>query len=262
MKPPSDFRTGIGSFNPLDAPEARLVCCSYAGGSASAYAGWPQRLPPGIEVLAFELPGRGARFSEPAFNSLPAAADHLLALLDGYTDVPFSLYGHSMGAATALELCKRLHDRGKLPERLFVSGCAAPHLPSRRKRRLFDMPHDDLMRELALLGGLPKELLANSRFIDSFLPTIRADMQCREECPGDIRDIGIPIHVLTGRDDDLVTNDDLGEWQRYSSHPLSVRIFEGGHFFINSHRDAVLDHIGRIMARDPDLDRAPSPGIG
>lgn len=242
-----NFRKGIGCFNPLEAPEARLICCTYAGGSASAYATWHQGLPPGVEVVAFELPGRGARFSEPAFSSLTAAADHLVTLLDGYCDVPFTLYGHSMGAATALELCKRLRDRGTPPERLIVSGCAPPHLPSRRKRPLFDMPHDELLRELKLLGGLPEELLANARFLESFLPTMRADMQCREEVPCDVSDIGIPIHVLTGRDDELVTNDDLGEWRRYTGHPVSIRVFEGGHFFISSHRDAVLDHIGRIM---------------
>ena len=48
-----NFRKGIGCFNPLESPEARLICCTYAGGSASAFAGWHQGLPPGIEVVAF-----------------------------------------------------------------------------------------------------------------------------------------------------------------------------------------------------------------
>jgi len=249
---PAAFRGGIAAHNPLAEPASRLICCTFAGGSAMAYAGWPAFMPEGVEVAAFELPGRGARFAEPAFDRLPDAVDHLAGLLEDWRDRPFTLYGHSMGAATALELCKRLTkapDRPGAfkPDRLIVSGCAAPHVPSLRPRRLWDMPRDDLLHELTLLGGLPEEILANDKLLDAFLPTIRADMRCREEAPADVRDIAIPIHVMAGRDDRLVVGTDLGEWQRYTTAATTVTIFDGDHFFIATHRDRALAHVARLL---------------
>ncbi|WP_256702301.1 thioesterase II family protein [Burkholderia sp. SRS-W-2-2016] len=235
-------------FLPVRAPRIRLVCCSYAGGNASAYANWHAWLPDDVEVCAVELPGRGARLREPPLRTMSALADHVMASLLPIADSGVVLFGHSMGGALALELANRLADLGVPPAALAVSGCAAPHLPSRRRRRLHDLPRDELVRELNLLEGLPAGMLDADAFIDLFLPTIRADLECRETWRAAIRAMPVPIHVLAGADDALVALDDLGEWQRYSSLPVSVRVFGGEHFFIDSHRAAVLAHLCDIVA--------------
>ncbi len=238
-------------FMPVRAPRIRLVCCSYAGGNASAYAHWHAGLPDDIEVCAVELPGRGARFREPPLRTMGALADHVMASVLPLVDARIVLFGHSMGGALALELASRLVDVGMPPSALAVSGCAAPHLPSRRRRRLHDLPRDELVQELNLLEGLPAGMLDADAFIDLFLPTIRADLECRETWRAAIRAVPVPVHVLAGADDALVALDDLGEWQRYSSLPVSVRVFGGEHFFIDSHRAEVLAHLREILGEPP-----------
>ncbi len=235
-------------FMPVQVPRIRLVCCSYAGGNASAYANWHEWLPDDVEVCAVELPGRGARFREPPLRTMGALADHVMASLLPIADAGVVLFGHSMGGALALELASRLADLGMPPAALAVSGCAAPHLPSRRRCRLHDLAREALVQELNLLEGLPAGILDADAFVDLFLPTIRADLECRETWHAAIRAVPVPIHVLAGADDALVALEDLGEWQQYSSLPISVRMFGGAHFFIDSHRAAVLAHLRDILA--------------
>src|SRR5262245_39152921 len=80
------------------APMLRLFCLPYAGGGAAIFRGWPQVLPPMIEVRPIQLPGRENRISEKPFRQIveliPLITDRLMPLLDR----PFVLFGHSMGA--------------------------------------------------------------------------------------------------------------------------------------------------------------------
>ncbi|RKP47031.1 thioesterase [Trinickia fusca] len=234
-------------FKPVRSPRMRMVCCSYAGGSASAYSRWHTLLPADVEVCAVELPGRGARFREAPLFTMAEIVDEVMSGLANPVGVDLIVYGHSMGGVVALELTKHLFDVGTPPRSLVVSGCSAPHLPSRRQRRLHDLPRDELVRELNLLEGLPRDLPNAEAFIDMFLPTIRADLQSHEEWRSPIRELPVPIHVLGGRDDALVWATDLAEWQRYSSVPVCTRMFDGGHFFIKSHREEVLAHLTAIV---------------
>src|SRR5262245_10714091 len=113
------------------APRLRLFCFPYAGGTASAFRGWHDAIPQPIEVCAVRLPGREARLAEPPFTSsetlVPAVADALEACLD----VPYALFGHSMGAVAAFEVARELRRRARQPPvRLFLSGARAPERPN------------------------------------------------------------------------------------------------------------------------------------
>ncbi|RQR56700.1 thioesterase [Burkholderia sp. Bp9126] len=252
-KAPSSVQstTQLKIFAPVPAPRLRMVCCAYAGGSAAVFRGWHARLPRDVEVCAVELPGRGARFREPPLRTMRALADDTMVGLLDCAGADIVLFGHSMGGVLALELANRLVDAGRPPLALVASGCAAPHLPSRRRRRLHDLPRDELVRELDLLQGLPEGLpeglLDAQAFIDMFLPTIRADLESRETWRTEIRALPVPIHVLSARHDRLVWTPDLGEWQRYSELPLTVRLFDGEHFFIDTHSADVLAHLSGVL---------------
>ncbi|MDF3292621.1 thioesterase II family protein [Streptomyces silvisoli] len=81
---------------------------------------------------AVELPGRLARWSENAFERAEPLVESLATVLAGELDVPYALFGHSMGALLAFELARALRRRGAdEPRVLFVSGGPAPQLPRR-----------------------------------------------------------------------------------------------------------------------------------
>ncbi|WP_176045603.1 alpha/beta fold hydrolase [Burkholderia sp. BCC1644] len=244
---------GLVSFSANRHPDARIFCLPYAGGSASIFAGWQHALPANIDVCAIELPGRGSRFSEAALTHMNAVVDELSRIVGDCPRVPFALFGHSMGAVIAVELARRLVDLGCRPIALVASACAAPHLPIRRDHVLHLLPRDALIDALIRLDGLPAIARERRDFIDTFMPTIRADLQCRETWRSTPRDLGIPIHVLTGTDDRLVSEADALEWHVFTSAEFSIRRFDGGHFFIHSAKQAVLDYLAAIVERSLEL---------
>ena len=79
-------------------PAFRLFCLPYAGGSASVFRDWPDRLPQSVEVCAIQLPGRETRLKEPVFTRLPPLVQELAQALLPSLDRPFALFGHSVGA--------------------------------------------------------------------------------------------------------------------------------------------------------------------
>jgi surfactin synthase thioesterase subunit len=234
------------SFGAVGPPARRLFGFPYAGGSSVAYRDWPSALP-GTDVWAVELPGRGRLFGQPALRRLPEIVDYAVAAIEPRTESPFAVHGHSLGAATALEVTRALVQRGRPPLCLIVTGAAAPHLPSRRARPLHSLPRWELLDALEDLETLPEALRARPDVLDAFLPTIRADMESRETWRAEIGDIQVPIHAFSGRDDQHVSFEELKEWRRHTSGPFLARQLEGGHFFIKSREDVFLPLVRQIL---------------
>ena len=85
-------------------PRARvsLYCLPFAGGSASYFSDWSDDLGEGIELVPVQLPGRGARLTEPPAERVAAVADVVAGLIASASTRPL-LFGHSMGAILAFE---------------------------------------------------------------------------------------------------------------------------------------------------------------
>lgn len=232
-------KRALVSFGCSGSRVLRLFCFPCAGGSASACEGWADFLP-GVEVYGIELPGRGALFGRPPLRRLAAMVDFAVELIAPHADLPFALFGHSMGGVTALEVARELLRSGVRAACLIVSSCPAPHLASRRGFLLHTLPDSRLIEELVKLEGLPDTLLRKRDVLEAFLPTIRADLEARETWIGQTYDIGLPLLAVAGREDHLVSSGELQEWSKYTSQRFLTAQLEGGHFFIRSHRTAFL----------------------
>jgi len=113
--------------------KVRLFAFPYSGASASIFFSWAEPLPRTIELVAVQLPGRGARLSEPSFTHMTELIDALALAMLPFLDRPFALFGHSLGAVIAFELTRRLRATGaNLPVHLLVSGHTAPKIEDRR----------------------------------------------------------------------------------------------------------------------------------
>ena len=210
-------KRSVVSFGCSGPRALRLFCFPCAGGSAATCEGWAEFLP-GVEVCAIELPGRGALFRRPPLRRL--------------ANLPFALFGHSMGGVTALEVARELIRRDKRAACLIVSSCPPPHLPSRRGFLLHTLPDGRLVEELTKLEGVPDALLRKRDMLEAFLPTIRADLEARETWTSQTGDIGLPILAAAGVTDRLVWPADLAEWSKYTSRRFRVAQLDGGHFFV------------------------------
>lgn len=226
----------------------RMFCFPHAGGSARNYRGWAERLGPGVEICAVQLPGRERRLSEPGLRRVDHAVDSLLPVLRPHLDLPFVLFGHSMGSLLAYETARGLAANGRAsPLALFVSGRRAPHLPSRR-RNLHDLPRDELLTEIQALNGTPPEVFAHQDLVDLMLPTLRSDLELVEtyaQLPGS--PLSCPVIAMSGERDVDVTPEDLAGWQAVTSGQFKTLLFDGHHFYLNDPQTGFMDALRREL---------------
>lgn len=218
----------------------RLFCFAYAGGGASVYSSWARALPASVEILSVQLPGREGRFHEAPLTSLPEVMDGVAQAIGDNLDKPYMLFGHSLGALIAFELARRFVAHARpLPMGLVVSGKRAPQTPSRR-RPLARLPDAEFIREIADYKGTPASILENRELMELILPRLRADAtlfddyRYRSNGP-----LPCPIIAFGGKEDPHVNSEELLGWSELTD-TFSYRTFDGDHFFIHSHHDAVM----------------------
>jgi surfactin synthase thioesterase subunit len=113
-------------FSPRQQAQLRLVCFPYAGAGANIYRGWADLLPPSIELVVAQYPGRQDRYNEAFISDMAVLADEIGRDVSSI-DAPMAFFGHSLGATIAFEVALRLRPRFPLPiVRLFVSARKAP----------------------------------------------------------------------------------------------------------------------------------------
>ncbi|MFJ4968202.1 thioesterase II family protein [Streptomyces sp. NPDC088755] len=219
---------------PSESDDAvRLVCFPHAGGSASAYAPLARLLAPRIEVRAVQYPGRQDRRRETPAGDITELAGRIAERLRDPQGRPYALFGHSMGALLAYETARTLRSWGvPAPVRLFLSGRGAPSpVPPRS-----DVLPDDaaILNAVRSLGGTAAAALDDPELMEMALPALRADYRALAAYswhPGDPLDV--PVTVLTGRDDPVVTAADPARWAEHTRSGCEVRVFPGNHFYLD-----------------------------
>jgi len=235
---------------PNPAARLRLFCLPFAGGGASVFRTWARALPRFIEVCPVQLPGRENRYGEPPYTDILRLADALAGQMEPFLQKPFALYGHSMGALLSFELARTLQRQGApRPLTLFLAAHRAPHL-SPRRAPIYALPDEELVHALRRLGGL-QELVAEDReLLDVFLPTLRADLtSCGLYGYSPDAPLDCPLHLYAGRNDAEVPPEDMEPWSEHSTKSSSLRIFPGGHFFLRSDAEALMQAIAGALAQ-------------
>jgi surfactin synthase thioesterase subunit len=226
-------------------PKYRLFCFPYAGGgAASIYRSWQQSLPAEVEVCPVLLPGREARFSEPAYVQIEKLVQTLSEEIYPYLNVPFQFFGHSMGALTSFELTRQLRRQQRpLPTQLFVSAHRAPQLP-RRQESIYTQPDEEFIQSIKELGGTPEAILQNNELMQLFLPMLRADFELCEVYQHTIEaPLAIPIAAFGGLADKDVPIADLEPWRAQTTASFSMQTFPGGHFYLHPFQKQLLQTI-------------------
>lgn len=229
-------------------PKARLFGFPYAGGSASVFDGWAKALPEHVDVFAVQAPGRANRFAEAPIADLQLKVSLLRNAISGFVDVPYVFVGHSNGALTAFELARSLQAAGNRNLlHLVLSAKRAPHLP-RKTPILHQLPHDELVDELRAFSATPAAILEDRELLELFLPMLRADFALSEVGSISRRPrLRGSCTLFRGRADDKIEREDVLAWQEYVEERVSLREFEGDHFFIDNQRQEVVAAVGEIL---------------
>lgn len=229
------------------ALRSRLVCFPFAGGSTYTYQSWIRWLPPDVDVVGVELPGRGPRIAVSPVTRYPELLNQLLpelsAILDG---VPTVFFGHSMGALLAYGTAVRLVDQQQLPQSLVLSSCAPPHL--RATACSSSMDDDSLIQWLRRMEGTPGEILTSSEALSMVLPVLRADLQLMESYPdGSGSVLPCPILAIGGTEDPSVSMANLQAWEQYTSASFQMENVPGGHFYFRGRESRLGEILGQVV---------------
>lgn len=226
----------------------RLFCFPYGGAGASGYRAWSRFLPSWVEVAPVLLPGRESRFREPAHTHLDPLLAELVGTLD-FASAPFAFFGHSLGALIAFELARELRRRGKGAPRLLVaSAYPAPQLHR-------DRPHIAHLSDDALVAALREHfdvtagLLDDPMLMELALPLLRADMSVVESYVyRDGPPLDLPLVAFGGIGDPEAPEEQIRGWQAQTAKTFSMRMFPGGHFFVNLDPQPVIREITDALA--------------
>lgn len=241
--------TTVNGIIPIQArPDARLrlFCAPYAGGGASIYRQWPQALPETVEVCAVQPPGREQYIAKTPFTNLPDLVTWLGTEISPWLDRPYLLFGHSMGAFICFELARHLRLLGKpQPERLYVSGARAPHIPDPHPS-MHQLNDTAFRHELHQLEGTPDAILQHAELMELLLPLLRADFSiCETYTYHDEAPLTCPLSVFGGSNDPRVPYQHLVAWRQHTQSAFQVRVLEGRHFFIHSAAQNLLNTLAQ-----------------
>ncbi|MFY1636708.1 thioesterase II family protein [Solwaraspora sp. WMMB335] len=211
----------------------RLVVFHHAGGSAAGYHPLARELPPDWDVLLADLPGRGRRYGEAPYRAMSGAVEEMVHHLSGHTDLPYALFGHSMGAVVATEVGRRMSSLAKVPIWVGVSGRSAPSTVDVHRQPLWELDDDRLLDVLFDLGGTPQRLRQMPGLQEQFVQLARADLQAVDSYrpAPERRPLSCPLTVLGGLADPWAPPATLADWQAETARPLRQCFFPGGHFY-------------------------------
>ncbi|MCX8959519.1 thioesterase II family protein [Erwinia psidii] len=231
-----------------------LVLCPFAGGSASAFQGWRDSMPGGIEVSLAVYPGRDRRMKEPCVNSINALAKDLLEQRSFNSIAPQRLViaGHSMGAQVAFEVCRQLEHRNIFPRGLVLSGCHAPHLTGRKP--IGHLADHEFIAGLVAMGGCSQTLTDEPALWPIFMPMLRADFTATEQyrhasLPSAADRLKTPTLLVCGSADPEASPAEVADWKAWLNNPLGPVSVSGDHFYITRRPAAFLEHIRRCFDR-------------
>jgi surfactin synthase thioesterase subunit/glycosyltransferase involved in cell wall biosynthesis len=221
-------------FPGADAVEGlRLFWFPHAGG------GTPARAFPAI--CPVRLPGRESRIAEAPFERMEPLVAALADAIRPYLAQPFAFFGHSMGAAVAFELARLLRRRSQpLPKLLVASGARAPQF--RRNYTPPPAPGDEqFLAELQRLQGIPDELIDDPALMRAILPALRADASLyRRYAYTEDAPLDCAIRAYGGAADSNVRPEHLEAWAEQTTASFAVRLFPGGHFYMQSSQSEFL----------------------
>ncbi len=226
------------------APSRRLFCFPYAGAGSAIFREWPEHLPDDIEMCLPCLPGRDARVDEPAASVMAPLVASLAQDMLPLLSVPYSLFGHSMGAFIAFDLAHELSDLGRPPAHLFVSAQRGPSLPY-PGQPIYTLPDDRFLAAvLARYDNVPQPVLDDPGFRAVFLRIFRADFTLVEGYRyRATRRVACPITAFGGADDCAISREQLEAWSAETTGSFRLHLLPGGHFFLHGSREKLLSVI-------------------
>lgn len=226
-----------------------MFCFPYAGSSAEPFKKWSKYLKD-VEVIPFELSGRGSRMQEDLNNNFEEIVEDVLERFQVQikSSDKYALFGHSMGGLIVFELLHKI-DKLKLPrpKAVFISGCTCPSRRSNQRKHL--LPDEEFYQEVKNLGGMDSYFFENKDLLNMFGPIIRSDYKNTEnyEKNNNYSVLDIDLFIMYGSEDTATRGPKVQDWKIETKGKCNFKEFEGEHFFIKEQEKEVIEYINSML---------------
>jgi amino acid adenylation domain-containing protein len=236
-------------LQPLSVPDGAqagaLVCFPYAGGNAVNFHPMAEALRgSGLEVYAVELPGHDLATEREPFAPLPQVVEQVATEITRRDLTRVLLWGHSSGAAFAVETARRLQERGAPIARLFLAAQLLGDAADRRSSAI------------ALRGGSDAEIAAGLSRDGGYTELGELDAQRARHVGAAYRHdfasacqyfadaldnppavkLSMPVTVVVASDDPSTADYPrrYSDWQLLARHVDLYELADGGHYFLRT----------------------------
>lgn len=233
----------------------RLIVFPFAGGAANDFHFLKKAFSENVEVILYELPGRGRRYREPLLECWDAVATDALLAFGHLVDRPTVFYGHSFGALVAFEVTKRLANRGlNLPRQVIVGSSQPPNTRS-VACDLIKLSDEELFLKLIEFDSILDEFAGNAEIRDFILPKIRADLKLSQYYElSNVGKLHCGITVLFGASDKMIDQRSMALWTNLTGKGARIVEMKGGHMFQREFPSSLISAIrGELDRLDASL---------
>ncbi|MCS0600817.1 amino acid adenylation domain-containing protein [Streptomyces sp. LP11] len=219
-----------------------LVCFPYAGGNAVNYQPLASALAgSGVAVLAVDLPGHDLAAPREPLASIEEVAERAAEEIAARGLTRVMLWGHSSGAAPAVETARRLRERGVGVTRLFLGaqllGTAAER--STAIEELTALSDAEVASRLIAGGGYGELTELDAPHAEHVGAAYRHDCVAAHRYFGALLDappparLAVPVTVVVAADDPFTAGhaDRHRDWLLLAEQVDLHELADGGHYF-------------------------------
>jgi medium-chain acyl-[acyl-carrier-protein] hydrolase len=241
----------FGLWRRARSPRLRLIAIPYAGAGTAVYRRWLEDLAheDWLDFAVVQLPGREKRLSEPKFEDIDILLETLEGALSSLSNLPYVLFGYSMGALLAYEAALRLTESGAAPRQLIVAARIPPYRVKSREVRLV-LTREQLIAKILRLGSMSPSLIESDLFDNHILPNLQADFAMVDNHHRAVPQIlPCPLLAMAGKDDPDVSVDQMRMWSVAGGRGFELEQYDGDHFFLHSAHERVIGTVNEVLGR-------------
>lgn len=242
---------------PNESPSGTLVCFPSAGGNAVNFQAMSAALrDSGLAVYAVELPGHQLTVDDESLMAFSDVVETVVAEIADLAPSRLLLWGHSAGAALAMETARRLEAAGVDVQRVFLGAQMLGDVVSRRAQidEVSGRSDSEIAAALSVAGGYREfgepdglhathvgaavrhDCLSAHRYVIDALQTVpRAKLDC-------------PVTVVVAADDPTVADSSRRrDWKLLAENVDVYEIAAGGHYFLRTRPAEMAELIVRTV---------------
>jgi surfactin synthase thioesterase subunit len=263
----SERRAGLlqALSEPDGSPVGALVCFPYAAGNAVNFQPLAGALRgSGLAVYAVELPGHDLAAEREPFAALADVVEQVVAEITQRGLDRVLLWGHSAGAAFAVETARRLEERGVDVERVFLAAQLLGDAADRRAiiGELTGRSNGEIAARLSADSGYTELGELDAQRAEHVGAAFRHDCVSAHRYLADALDnppaarLSAPVTVVVAADDRVTEGfpSRHRDWRLLAEHVELHELADGGHYFLRTRPTEAAEAVRRaaeLLAASP-----------